>query len=132
MDDTTCERPSRLLVGYQVQVALAKTHLGVREAVPLLRQRAQGLGQQRERLGLHRDLARAGADDRAGHADPVSDVQVVQHVVGIGQVVAPQQHLYAAVHIHQVGERGLAHAAETHHPPGHRDRFGPDAGGITC
>jgi hypothetical protein len=43
--------------------------------VPLLGQRPQRLGEQLEGVHPHGDLAGAGAEQRAGDADPVADLE---------------------------------------------------------
>ena len=65
----------RLLVDDQVGVALAEAGVGVGEPVPLVGQRAHGLGQQLERGDLDAQLALARRHHRAVHADPVAEVE---------------------------------------------------------
>lgn len=70
------EDAPRLLIGYQIQVALAVAQLDVAEAMPLLRRGPQGLGEQGEGRHLDRDFAGAGAKDSAGSAQEIAAVQV--------------------------------------------------------
>src|SRR5581483_8508209 len=55
------EDPPHLVVGDEVQVALAVALLGIDQTVPLLRQGAQRLSQWLEVVDAGRDLAAAGA-----------------------------------------------------------------------
>ena len=66
---------ARLGVHDQVDVALPVARLDVLQAVPLLGQRPQRLGQEAHVLHGHRELAGAGAEQLAGDADEVADVQ---------------------------------------------------------
>ena len=69
------EQLARLLVGDQVELALAEARLGVGQAVVLLGRRAQRLGQQRPVLDRDRQLAAAGPEDGAVGADQVAEVE---------------------------------------------------------
>ena len=84
------------------------------EAVPLLGQRAQRLGEQLEGVHPDRDLACAGAEETALHPDPVADVQ--QLVAGElrPQVVGAEVELDAAAPVQQVAEARLAVPAQAH------------------
>ena len=64
-------------VGHEVEVALAVAGLHVAEAVELLGQRAQRLGEQHPRGDAHDELAAARAQDRALGADEVAEVDVL-------------------------------------------------------
>ena len=59
----------------QVGVALTESGVDVGEPVPLVGQRADGLREKLDVLGLHRQLTLAGRHDRAVHADPVTEVE---------------------------------------------------------
>ena len=69
------ERPPGVGVDDEVDVALAEPGVGVGQAVPLVGQRAQRLGEQLEAVDLHRQLAGAGRHHRAVDADPVAAVE---------------------------------------------------------
>ena len=63
-------------VHHQVQIALTVPGIGVLEAMPLLRQRTQALGEQGQLFSLHRDLTPAGTEYFAFHADDVAQVHL--------------------------------------------------------
>ena len=58
----------------QIHIALTVAQLHVRHAVELLRQRAQGLTEQRDLLHVDGDLPRLGLERVAAHADDIADV----------------------------------------------------------
>ena len=66
---------ARVLVRDQVELAVAEAGLDVGQPVVLLGRRAQRLGQQLVALELQRELAAAGAEDRAVGADQVAEVE---------------------------------------------------------
>ena len=72
------EDPAGVVVGDEVDVALAEAGVDVGEAVPLVGQRPQRLGEQRELAHLDRELALLGLHHRALDADPVAEVEVVE------------------------------------------------------
>ena len=75
-----------------------------------LRQRVQALGQQRQRVRVHGDLAGLGLEHRALHTDDVTDVQGLEIPVSIlADVVALDVDLHRAVRVLDAGEAGLAH-----------------------
>jgi hypothetical protein len=88
------EHAARVVVGDEVDVALPEPSVGVGEAVPLLRQRAQRLRQQLEALDVDRQLAPFGLHDGAGHADPVAALdagtEAVERVVAELRLVDEQ------------------------------------------
>jgi hypothetical protein len=67
-----------VLVGHQVDVALAVFLLLVGHAVELVRQRAQALGQQAHAGDAHRQLAGLGAEQGAFAAEDVAEVEVLE------------------------------------------------------
>src|SRR2546428_625138 len=67
---------AHLGIDHQVDVALAVARLDVLQAVPLLGQRAQRLGEELEVLDRHRQLALARPEQLAGDADEVTDIEV--------------------------------------------------------
>ena len=77
------EDAARVLVDDEVDVALAEAGVDVGEAVPLVGQRAQRLGQELEAVDLDRQLALAGRHHGAVDADPVAEVEGVEGVVRV-------------------------------------------------
>ena len=72
------EDVAHLGVHDEVNVALAVANLAVGEAVELLGQRAQGLGEHRELGRRHGELAAARAQDGAGGAEDVAQVELAE------------------------------------------------------
>ena len=77
------EHAPGVVVDDEVDVALAEAGVDVGEAVPLVGQRAQRLGQQLEAVDLDRQLALPGGHHRAVDADPVAEVELVERGVGV-------------------------------------------------
>ncbi|KAG1258849.1 hypothetical protein G6F65_015447 [Rhizopus arrhizus] len=103
----------------QVDVALAVTLLDVGQAVPLVRQRAQRLGQQADRFGLDRQLAGFGTGQAAFDGDDVTDIPALEGRVGIAEHGALQEQLDAAGLVLDLREAGLAHDPLGHQTAGH-------------
>ena len=72
---------ARLLAHDEVDVALPQLHLGVGDAVPLLRQRPQRLREQLELRDVHRQLTGLALDDLAARADDVAQVPLLELAV---------------------------------------------------
>jgi hypothetical protein len=99
--------------------------------VPLLGQRSERLGEQRELADPDRQLPLLGGDHLAGCPDPVADVQVAEPGEGGRiEVALGHEQLDAAAGVLERGEDELAEAAEQHDPAGHRDLL-PGGGGRT-
>src|SRR5881409_1893214 len=77
----------------QVDVALPVARLDVLEAVPLLGQRTQRLGQERERLHGQRELARARAEHPARDADEITDVEDAEEREVVAELVGARVEL---------------------------------------
>ncbi|MNS62151.1 hypothetical protein D3C72_952010 [compost metagenome] len=106
----------------QVDIALAVLHFLVGQAVELVRQRAQRLGQQAQLAHLHRQLALVGAEQLAAGADDVAQVPVLERGVDLfADLVARDVELDLAAAVLHGGEAGLAHHALEHHAAGDRD-----------
>ncbi len=116
------EHLARVLVGDQVEIALAVFLLLVGQAVEFFRQRAQRLGQQAHLRHPHGKLAGLGLEQHADCAEDVAEVVMLERVVRFlaGVAVADEQ-LDLAAHVLHRGEAGLAHHALQHHAPGHRN-----------
>src|SRR5437773_1328670 len=102
----------------QVDVALPVARLDVLEAVPLLGQRTQRLGQERERLHGQRELARARAEHPARDADEITDVEVAEEREVVAELVGARVELQPAGPVHEVREGRLAVVAHGHQAPG--------------
>ena len=116
------ERPAGLGVDDEVDVALAEAGVGVGQAVPLVGQRAQRLGEQLEAVDLDRQLAGAGRHHRAVGADPVAAVELLdvgEAVVADDRLGDEQLELDAAVG--DRGEHELAGVALEQDPAGDAD-----------
>ena len=110
---------ARLRVDDQVDVALAVAHLDVGQAVELLRQRVERLGEQDQLLHVHRDLAGLGAEHLAPRADEVAEVEQAQvRERLLAQRVLAQVELELAGLVLDVTELGLAVLPPRHQPAG--------------
>ena len=108
-----------LLVGDQVEIALAVFDLLVGQAVELVRQRAQRLGQQAQAMGVDGQLAVVGLEQHAFDTEDVAQVPVLEGLVRVGAgVVVGNVDLDAAAAVLQGGETGLAHHPLEHHAAG--------------
>jgi len=106
----------------QVDVALAVADLHVLQAVPLLRERANRLGEDAQILGDERPLAGLGDDRRADRADVVAALHRAPEGEGpLAEDVLPHPHLDLAGAIAHLGEGGLAEAAQRDDAPRHRE-----------
>ena len=106
----------------EVNVALAVTRLAVRQAVELLGQGQQTLGEQRQLGDADRNFAHLRAEHLALDADDVTDVQLLEGGVGfIAQQVTLDKNLDVALLVAQMGKAGLAHDALGHHAASQRD-----------
>ena len=119
------EHLPRLGVGDEVEVALAVARLDVGQAVELLRQRAQRLGEQDDVVDEQRQLAHAGPHQGAGSAHQVAEVEVgEQRLRRFGELVAAHEELQPGLAVGEVDEPGLAVLADRAHAAGdaRRDR----------
>ena len=119
---TGAEGEARFLVHDQIDVALTVLHFLVGEAVELVRQRAQRLGQQADLGGLDGQLAGLGLHQRADDTDDVAEVPALEGGIGFfADLVARDVELDAAGNVLDGGERSLAHDALEHHAAGDLD-----------
>jgi hypothetical protein len=103
------EQLARLLVGDEVELAVAVAQLDVLEPVALLGRRAQRLREHAEVLEAQRQLAAARAQDRALGTDQVAEVEVQQALEGfLAELVDARHQLDAPRAVDHVEERGLA------------------------
>ncbi len=115
------ERFAHLLVHHQVDVALAIALLGVGQAVELVRQRAQRLGQQPHVVHVDVQVTLAGARQGTLGGDDVAQVEVLDRLDLLGrQHLAIDIDLDAPAHVLQHHER----PAVEHDAPGDLDRNG--------
>ena len=106
----------------QVNIALTVAGLAVGQAVELLRQGQQALGEQRQLGHANGNLAHLGAENLALDADNVADVQLLEGGIGlIAQQIALDENLDVTLLVAQMGKAGLAHDALGHHTAGQRD-----------
>ena len=110
-------------IGEQVDVALAIAQFDVGQAVELLRQREHGLGEEGQALDVHGELAGAGAEQVAGDADVVAEVeQLVEREALFADGVEADVDLQALAALLQGGEARLALRADGHDAAGDRHR----------
>ena len=113
-DDLAAQEHDALhvVVGHEVEVALAVAGLGVGQAVPLVRRRAQGFGEDGEGLGLHGDFAGARGEEGALDAHEVAEVEVAEDAeLLVAEDVLLRVGLDASALVLHVDEHGLAHVA---------------------
>ena len=116
------EHAARVIVHDEVEIALTIARFEIRQAMPLVRQRPQSLGQEAQLVDHDRQLALLGAEHHALGANDVTQVPFLEFVVDtLGQAVAFDEQLYRTAHILEVGKRGLALHALRHHAAGDRD-----------
>ena len=106
----------------QVDIALAIAEFHVGQAVPLLRQRQQILGEQGQFIDVHGQLARAGAEQIAAGADVIADIEQLEQLKAL---FADGIFFYVKLQplsvLLQVQEAGLPHQAQRHDASGHPD-----------
>ena len=108
----------------QIHIALAIADLLVREAVELLRQGLQGLGEQGNALGADAHLSLFRAENGALYAYDVSDVVLSETVVLLLIHLVPTGiDLNTAGLVLQVAEGDLSHATLTHQAAGNGHRL---------
>ena len=120
-------------VGEEVHVALAVAQLHVGQAVELLRQREHGLGEEGEALDVDGQLAGPGAEEVAGDADVVAQVeQLVEREALLADGVEADVDLQPLAVLLQRGKAGLALGADGHDAAGdgHGDAVGLEGLGL--
>ncbi len=122
-DDLTAlaEGVAHLGIHDEVHVALAVADLAIREAMELLGQGAQRLGEQLHMRGAHRELTATRAHDGARGANDVAEVKLAEKCpVVLGQVVDAAEELNGASHVLEHDKASLALLAESTDAPRHR------------
>ena len=118
------ERVAHFGVDDAVHIALTVAQVGIHQPVELLRQHLQGLAQQRQGLDVDGRFAGLGAEHRAGHADDVAQIVLLERGIGIlAQIVAGDVNLHFALRVQQVRKGRLAHHAAGDHAARQRDRL---------
>ena len=106
-------------VHVHVDVAAAVAQLDVGEAVPLLGQGQQILGEESQLFDVDAELSGAGAEEVALGADEVAEVeQLVESETFFADVVEAHVELEALAVLLDMGEAGLALAADRHQAAG--------------
>ncbi len=101
-------------------LAIAGFHVG--HAVELVGQRAQALGEQADRAGVHGEFARLGLEQIAGGADDVADIPGLERGVEFfADGIAGHVQLDAAGHVLDREEACLAHDTFEHDAACHDD-----------
>jgi hypothetical protein len=116
------EDAADVVAGDEVEVALAVADLDVAEAVPFLGWGPEGFGDEQVLGGGDGDLSSAGAEDLSGDAEEVAGVEGGEAAVALlAEEVEAEEELEAAGAVVEVGEGGLAVAAESGEPAGDAD-----------
>ena len=116
------EIPLALRIHDQVHIPLAVAHFLIGQAVELLRQGTQGLGQQDDLMGTDAHLAPLGAEHFAHHAHDITDIVLLEAVIVVLiHLVLAGVELDAAGLVLQVAEGHLTHAALAHQAARHPD-----------
>ena len=125
------ERVLHTVVHDQIHITLTVSQFGVFKRIKHLtvflfhdRQRLQALRQHRERLCMHTDLARLGAEHKTFHTNEVTQIQqllehyVIQILVLLRADVIPCHiHLHPTFRVLQLHKTGLTHHTAAHHAP---------------
>ena len=113
------EHPAHVGIDDQIEIALAVADLDVLQAVPLLRQRQEALGEELQRRRPDRQLVRLGAKQVAADADLIAEVeQLRQLIVALAERVLPDVDLDARAAVGQHEKAGLAETADADDAPG--------------
>ena len=110
------EGGGRLGVRHRIDVPAPVAQIHVLQAVPLVRQRAERLGQEPERVQLQAELAGLGDHGSAPHLDVIGDVHVVEGRERLAHDVLLGEKLDLPAAVPQAHEGGLAEAAARHQP----------------
>ena len=114
------EDAPRVRVGQQVDLALAVPHVLVAQAMPLVGQGPDGLGQHGQRDDVDRELTPAARHHLARRPDPVPQIEGVANGRGVvTEVGRAHQELDTPTDVLQRGEDQLAVAPDARHPSRH-------------
>ncbi|MNZ70286.1 hypothetical protein D3C78_886190 [compost metagenome] len=122
---THLEGLARFVVGNQIQVTLTIAGFLIGQAVELVRQRAQCLGQQAQFGAVDRQFTRLGFEQLAACAKDVTQVPLLEFFVvnAFRQIVAGDVQLDAATNVLQRDKGCLAHDTAGHHTAGNGDFY---------
>ena len=110
-------------VGEEIDVALAIAEFDVGEAVIFFRQGEHGLGEKGEPLDMDGELAGAGAEEIAGDADVVAEVEeFVEREALFADGVEADVNLQTLATLLERGESRFALGADGHDAAGDGDR----------
>ena len=110
------ERVLDLRIDDGIDIALTIAHILVAQTVPLLRQHAQRLAQQRQAVGVNGHLTRLGAENDALDAEDIADIHRLEIGVHVlADILAADIRLNLTLAVHHVNERRLAHDPAAHH-----------------
>ena len=124
LDESGAEDEVLLHLGidHQIHIALAETHFLIGQAMVLLGQGQQRLGQQHNGSSAHRYLTGLGFENLALTADDVANVVLLELVIRLfAQLVDLDEQLDAAGIVLQIAEHDLALTALAHETAGHTD-----------
>ena len=107
------EHAARVGVDDQIEVALAIADFDVLQAVPLLRQRQQALGEELQLRRPDGELAGFRAEQPSLHADPVAEIEQLEQLeVALRERVLAEVDLDARLSVREHEEVRLAEAAD--------------------
>ena len=113
-----------VLVHDEIHIALTVTDIRVLQAVEFLRQRIEGLGEERELFRMNADLPHFRGEDKALHADQITDVQLFKAAVSVLSEGVPRDiDLYLPLPVLEMQKARLSHDSFREDAPRHRDRL---------
>ena len=121
-------------IANQIKVTLTVANFGVFESVPFRGRRAQRFGDDGEGFELDARFAGFGAEQRAGDADEIAEVEVRENIPASRRLffhgIFLRVNLDASALVAHVNEHGFAHLAVRGDAPGdgHAMAFGQRAG----
>ena len=117
------EHLARLLAHDQVDIALPQLHLGIRDAVPLFRQRPQRLRQQAQLGDVDRQLAGLRLDELAARRNDVAHVPLLELAIRrLAEAIALEHELNLPGAVLELHEARAAHDALDHQAARQRSR----------
>src|SRR5207302_9602945 len=110
------DQPPALQVRSELQVPLPESELGVTEPVPFLRQWPEGLGQERQSLDPHRELAPFRLHYLTLRPDYVAKVEQFQQPVALLHPLLGEEQLDVAARVPKRDEEHLPVSTQADHP----------------